>query len=192
MRWAFLSLVSLLAFLVAGCSNSGQTELTQVKSELTQLKDELAKLRTSTSSAPELKWARSVAEDFLRFLGPDKNQKAAYAILSPDYRDRLSEKERKEGSFVFAEERKEGSFRFTENRLGNYDAVSWVFRIDGEELAPNGIEAKFTGEFSFRYRGAGDHVSVAPVAYPFTLRVTRGKDSGLWRVNLLAFSPPKN
>jgi hypothetical protein len=192
MQWGSLTLVALLAFLLAGCSNSGQTELTQVKSELnqvkgelTQMKDELAKLRTSTSSAADLKWARSVADDFLKFLGPDNDQKAAYAILSPDYRARLSAKERTEGIFAFTEERKEGSYRFTDSRLGNYEVVSWNFDIKGEELAPNGFEATFTGEFGFQYLG-----SIAPVRCPFTLRVMRGKGSGLWRVNLLTFTPP--
>jgi hypothetical protein len=188
MQWGYLMLASLLGFLLAGCSNSGQTELTEVKSELTQgkgeltqLKDEQAKLRTSTSSAPNLKWARSVAEDFLRFLGPENNQQAAYAILSPDYRERLSEKERKEGSFAF-----------TENPSRGYDVVDYTFRINGEELAPNGFEAKFTGEFSFPYRGVANQVVDGPIACPFTLLVTRGKDSELWRVNLLMVSPQRN
>jgi hypothetical protein len=59
MQWRYLTLVALLGFFLAGCSNSEKTELsrvsaelTQVKTELAQLKDELAKLRTSISSVP--------------------------------------------------------------------------------------------------------------------------------------------
>jgi hypothetical protein len=63
MQWRYRTLVSLLSFLLAGCSNSGKAELNdlkdeltqakgelaQVKSEQTQLKNELAKLRASAS-----------------------------------------------------------------------------------------------------------------------------------------------
>jgi hypothetical protein len=131
----------------------------------------------SEKKSPDLKWARSVAEDFLGAVKAN-DAKAAYGLLSPDYRDRLTEKERKEGTFAFS------SFMRDDAR----NAATWS--ITGEELAPNRIEAKFTGELTFEFTrlhrnpNGGEIPYTETKVYPFTLLITREKDSNLWRADL--------
>jgi hypothetical protein len=113
--------------------------------KLAQVKDELAKLRASVSTATasggksaDLKWARSIAEDFLLAVD-EENWRVADELLSPDYRDRLTVKFK-------------ADLNYFESFLGQKGAPHTFFHawsITGEELAPNGVEAKFTGKVSY-------------------------------------------
>jgi len=82
--------IALPLLAVAGCSSSSSSPPGSEKQSA-----------GSDKKSPDLKWARSVAEDFLRAV-KDHDGKAAYGLLAQDYRDRLTEKERKEGTFEFA------------------------------------------------------------------------------------------
>jgi hypothetical protein len=168
----------------APSGNPGNIELAQVKEELAQVKDELvklaqvkdelAKLRASVSTtasggkSADLKWARSIAEDFLRAVDEEKWH-VADELLMPDYRDRIT-----------AEFKATFRFEVFASFLGQKGAPHTFFHewsITGEELAPNGLEAKFTGKVS--YDGPKWN-------FPFTLRTIRAKDSELWRVSLFS------
>ena len=174
------SAVFALAPRFAPPSTPESTELTQVKRELTQVKDELAKLRDSVGSAiapagksTELKWARSIAEDFIRAAKNKDDEKIAHALVSPDYHKWLTEQKSKDINFAFW---------FPFQRKANDNAVSSrifdAWSISGEEVAPNGVEAKFTGKLTYKGDDGTDG------NYSFRLLITRGKDSELWRVNL--------
>ena len=165
-------------------SNAGNTELTQVKDELAKLRAAVSSTTVSGGKSADPKWARSVAEDFLRAL-KDGDGKAAYGLLAPDYRDRLTENERKEAKIEF------GPFE----RRGDCNAGTYRFfaawSITGEELAPNGIEAKLTGKLTYPWIRGASELAFVPCPdwnYPFTLLITRGKDSDLWRVSLFVIA----
>ena len=128
------------------------------------------------AKAPEIGWARSVAEDFMKAV-QHNDGKSAYGLLSPDYRQRVSEGERKQGSFEFP------------NGLTNdREIVSW--NLANEELAPDKGEVRFTGEVKSRLYGAASK-DLPDDVYVLTIRVTKGKDSDLWRVSELQVGKKK-
>ena len=108
----------------------------------------------------ELKWARKVAESFLKALTVD-NGKTAYGLLGTDYRERLPEDQRT------------GKYWVRPDPFGS--VLSW--EIDGEELAPDRSEVVFQGRIRVRYLTAGER------EHPFFVMVAKEKDSGSWRVS---------
>jgi hypothetical protein len=142
----------LLVLPIAGCTSSTSSKIGAEKGAL---------------KGGDLKWARSVGEDFLRAV-KGSDGKSAYALLSADYRDRLPEQERKQAQLELSP--------FT-RFIGGGSVPINAWSITGEELAPNGGEAKFTGTVTY-------NSGLESKNYPFSLLVTRGKDSDLWRVNL--------
>ncbi len=107
------------------------------------------------------------------------NSKAAYGLLSPEYRDRLQ-----------AAEKKAGEFNFRNNGL-QQDARDYSrfesWRITAEEMAPGGGEAKFKGELVWTYSYLDSKTpEMETIVLPFTLIVTKGKEAGVWRVSVIS------
>lgn len=157
MRKAAVLVGGLLLFAVGGCAPAPSTAAPPVK-------------EPPAAGGEDLKWARSVAEDFLDAV-KNSQRKGAYGLLSPDFRDRLTDREKQHGEFYpwVNGVASEGE-----------DVTSW--HITAEEAAPGGGEARFKGEVVSR--AVAD--STLTTIRPFTLIVTKGKDSGLWRVSLIS------
>jgi hypothetical protein len=162
---------------LAAPTTAGNAELTQVKDELAQLraslKDELAQVRAAVRPAPAaagksavLKWARAIAGEFLDAV-KKKDEKTARKLISPDYLAWVTENQRKNINFEL--------WHPFQQRIKDAvsDSIFDAWSISGEETAPNEVEAKFTGKVMYESEN-----------YPFSLLITKGKDSELWRVNL--------
>ena len=182
----FLVILAIVTLALQGCSDRGAAAKAKADADAAEVAQKRAEADLAKAKEADLKWARSVAEDFLGAVKAN-DAKAAYGLLSSDQRDRLTETEHKEGSFAL------GSFMRDDAK----SAEAWS--ITGEALAPNGSEAKFTGELTFTYNtgsGFGNPGDITPIygtkGYSFTLLITRVKDSNLWRAELFTVAKDGN
>jgi hypothetical protein len=110
-----------------------------------------------STPAPELKWARTVAETFLSDVlsaGGDRYREGMNNCTEA-FRRRYNS---------------EGVFLETPELSGSKDhPASWA--ITSEELSPNGDEAIFNGTITSRRQGT------------FSIRVVQEKEAGRWRVD---------
>jgi hypothetical protein len=131
---------------------------------LASAEDKPKKKPNADASAADLKWAKGVADDFLT-AGTCGEFDQAVLLMAPDMRKAL-------------EATSEPGKTFVQNRFHTYldGAKSWS--ITGAEMAPDRDEATFKGAFRKDDKEAN-----------FTVRVTKEKDGGKWRVSFFTVTP---
>jgi hypothetical protein len=183
LRTVVVTILTLIMPGLAGCGRPAPTQEspTSPSAEPPALKPVAEGPRKVLSDTAEAKWAKAIAVEFLDALIVEHSGKAASATLSDGFKKRIGA-----GliyliarSYGTAEEKARGYLEseFHEH-LRTWGSTWASYGIESQEMAPDLGEALFRGPLRVNERVKSSYTSGT-----FTLRVSKEKESGKWRVD---------